>query len=322
MQDINYNDNNRICIKKDNFENIILDINNKEKKYTFSDLNEYILFLKIVIGEDDKELIKKVKVIKNKYKEKNLRFDIDVYRNDLSKIDIKRYKAIKYYSDTSEKIKCYIKKNQENLINFDKNLLICKLKYELSIVNLEDGNEYDTINNILDELKVDEELVNRVIYRKTKCIEYFRNLYKSFSVEKNNKSNSKLKLKNLFLILGGSISLLGLSFLLLPTIFGISVLGPVSGGLFAYLQSIVQSISMTGVSVIIGSCLISGASLIVLPGLSITYNDILKSKELYIEIQKYINYINIKDSTKKIINGHLDEDIIYDIIEKVKNSNT
>lgn len=44
MDDINHNDNTRIIIKKENFEQIILDINNKYNKYTFVDLNDYILF--------------------------------------------------------------------------------------------------------------------------------------------------------------------------------------------------------------------------------------------------------------------------------------
>lgn len=85
--------------------------------------------------------------------------------------------------------------------------------------------------------------------------------------------------------------------MLIPTIFGISALGPITGGLFAYLQSIgitlsvIQSISMTGVIVTIGVCSLSGASLIILPGLAITYKDIIENQELKKEIEIYINNI-------------------------------
>lgn len=69
-------------------------------------------------------------------------------------------------------------------------------------------------------------------------------------------------------------------------IFGITTLGPISGG---NTLSIIQSISRTGISIMIGTCCISGASLIILPGLAITYKEIIENKELYYEIENYIN---------------------------------
>ena len=54
---------------------------------------------------------------------------IDVYRNDLSKIDIKRYKAIKYYSDTSEKINSYIKKINWSILSIESPFKFDKLTF-------------------------------------------------------------------------------------------------------------------------------------------------------------------------------------------------
>lgn len=184
MEDINYNDNNRIVIRRENFEQIILNVNNKDIKYTFMNLNEYILFLKIIMYENNDTLFKKVEDIKKEYKKYDLKFDKD-----------------KFYED----------------------------------------------------------------------------------------------LKNVSLILGGTIGFAGLSVLLIPTIFGISALGPIAGGLFAYLQSIgitlsiIQSISMTGLTITIGTCTLSGASIIILPGLIIKKEDIIKDEDLKQEIERYIN---------------------------------
>lgn len=155
----------------------------------------------------------------------------------------------------------------------------------------EDNIDYDMINKILEEIKINDILINRIQYNKEICVNNFNKSY-------NNKESN---IKKASLILGGVVGVAGLTFLSIPTIFGISVLGPISGGLFAYLQSIsitlsiIQSITTTGVSIAIGTCCISGASIIILPGLVITYKDIKKNKEIYHEIQKYIIEVNIKN---------------------------
>lgn len=295
MEDINYNDNNRIIIKKESFEQIISDINNKDKKYTFVDFNDYILFLKIITNETDNKLFKKVKDIKKEYKNYDLRFDIDNYYNDLESININKYKAIKYYSDLENKIIYYCNENKDEINKLNINLLICKLKYKLfENVEFKNNIEYDMINKILEKIKICNISIDNNQYDKKYCINNFNKNYKKIisSFDINKSSN----LKKASLILGGSVGLIGLTILSIPAIFGISVLGPISGGLFAYLQSIgvtlsvIQSISMTGITVTIGSCCISGATLIILPGLAITYKDITENKKLHNEIEKYINY--------------------------------
>lgn len=297
MNNVNYNDNTRIIIEKENFEQIILNINNKNIKYTFVDLNDYILFLKIIANENDKQLFKKVKDIKNEYKSYDLRFDKDNFYEDLKNSNINRYKAIKYYSDTKHKINTYYKEkqNQDNDNNEKINIneWICELKYKFINIEFKNNIEYDFIYEIINEIlneTISEPMINKTQYNKNLCIEYFNAKYEKMNMNRKNYKN----FKKASIILGSTIGLAGLSFLLIPTIFGISALGPVVGGLFAYLQSIgitlsvIQSISMTGISVMIGTCCISGASIIILPGLIIKYEDIIKNKELYYEIEKYI----------------------------------
>lgn len=304
MDDVNYNDNTRIIIQKDLFEKIILDINNKYNKYTFLDLNDYILFLKIITNEKDEKVFEKVENIKKKYKNYNLTFDINKYYNDLLNVDILRYKAIKYFSDIKTRIITYYNKNKNELNKLDINSLICILKFKI-IKNIEFTNniEYDMINKILYETDINKRLINKLKYEKKICINHFNNNYKILhykDLNENKKNNNNYKnIKKVSLFLGGSIALLGLAFMTIPTIFGISALGPISGGLFSYFQSIgitlsiIQSISMTGISFIVGTCCISGASIIILPGLAITYKEIMDDVKLYKEFQKYvINYIN------------------------------
>lgn len=282
MEDINYNDNNRIVIRRENFEQIILNINNKDIKYTFMDLNEYILFLKIIMYENDEKLFKKCDDIKKEYKDYNLCFNKDKFYEDLENININRFKAIKYYGDTKHKIINYCRNNQET----DINKLICKLKYNFINIEFINNIEYDFIYFVLNEISINERSINIDIYDKLLCKKHFDELI-----------NIKKIVKKASLILGGTIGFAGLSVLLIPTIFGISALGPITGGLFAYLQSIgitlsvIQSISMTGVTVTIGVCSLSGASLIILPGLAITYKDIIENQELKKEIEIYINNI-------------------------------
>lgn len=282
MEDINYNDNNRIVIRREKFEKIILNINNKDIKYTFMDLNEYILFLKIIMYENDEKLFKKGDDIKKEYKDYNLCFNKDIFYEDLENININRFKAIKYYGDTKHKIINYCRNNQET----DINKLICKLKYNFINIEFINNIEYDFIYFVLNEISINERSINIDIYDKLLCKKHFDELI-----------NKKKIVKKASLILGGTIGFAGLSVLLIPTIFGISALGPIAGGLFAYLQSIgitlsvIQSISMTGVTVTIGVCSLSGASLIILPGLAITYKDIIENQELKKEIEIYINNI-------------------------------
>lgn len=293
MDNINYNDNTRIIIKKENFEQIILDINNKYNKYTFVDLNDYILFLKIITNDDDEKLFKKLEDVKKEIKKNDLKFDIDKYYNDVKYINLIKYKAIKYYSDLENKITSYCNKKHDEIKKFNINLLICKLKYKfLEDIEFKNNIEYDMINKILEKIKIYDILNDKTHYNKKSCVN-------NFNI--NCKNDKRLNIKKASFILGGTIGLIGLTFLTIPTIFGISILGPISGGLFAYLQSIgitlsiIQSISMTGITITIGSCCLSGASLIILPGLAITHKDITDNKELYNEIQNYIIYkINCK----------------------------
>lgn len=262
MEDINYNDNNRIVIRRENFEQIILNINNKDIKYTFMDLNEYILFLKIIMYENDEKLFKKCDDIKKEYKDYNLCFNKDIFYEDLENININRFKAIKYYGDTKHKIINYCRNNQET----DINKLICKLKYNFINIEFINNIEYDFIYFVLNEISINERSINIDIYDKLLCKKHFDELI-----------NKKNIVKKASLILGGTIGF--------------------AGGLFAYLQSIgitlsvIQSISMTGVTVTIGVCSLSGASLIILPGLTITYKDIIENQELKKEIEIYINNI-------------------------------
>lgn len=234
MEDINYNDNNRIVIQRENFEHIILNVNNKDIKYTFMNLNEYILFLKIIMYENNETLFKKVEDIKKEYKNYDLKFDKDKFYEDLKNVNIKRFKAIKYYGDTKHKIITYCKINKEE----DINKLICKLKQNFINIEFTENIEYDFINFVLNEINITEKSINIDIYDKNSCKKDFDEL-----------SKKKKIVKNVSLILGGTIGFAGLSVLLIPTIFGISALGPIAGGLFAYLQSIgitlsvIQSIS-------------------------------------------------------------------------------
>lgn len=290
MNNVNYNDNTRVIIEKENFEQIILNINNKDIKYTFMNLNDYVLFLKIIANENDKKIFKKVKDIKNEYKNYDLIFNKDKFYEDLKNSNINRYKAIKYYSDTKHKINTYYKKKQfqdnGNNEKININELICELKYKFINIEFKKNIEYDFINKIINEI-LDENMINKTQYNKNLCIEYFNTKYKKVNMNRKN-------FKKASIFLGSTIGLAGLCFLLIPTIFGISALGPIAGGLFAYLQSIgitlsiIQSISMTGITVMIGTCCISGASLIILPGLVIKDDDIIKDKELCYEIEKYI----------------------------------
>lgn len=290
MNNVNYNDNTRVIIEKENFEQIILNINNKDIKYTFMNLNDYVLFLKIIANENDKKIFKKVKDIKNEYKNYDLIFNKDKFYEDLKNSNINRYKAIKYYSDTKHKINTYYKKKQfqdnGNNEKININELICELKYKFINIEFKNNIEYDFINKIINEI-LDENMINKTQYNKNLCIEYFNTKYKKVNMNRKN-------FKKASIFLGSTIGLAGLCFLLIPTIFGISALGPIAGGLFAYLQSIgitlsiIQSISMTGITVMIGTCCISGASLIILPGLVIKDDDIIKDKELCYEIEKYI----------------------------------
>lgn len=285
MENVNYNDNNRIVIGRELFEQIILNVNNNDNEYTFINLNDYILFLKIITDEDDEKLFEKVKNIKKEYINEKLRFDKEDYYNDLKEINLKRYKAIKYFSDTNHRITTYCKKKLELIRELDINKLICKLKYKFIDIGLINNIEYDIIKFILDEMNIDEIFINTENYNKNICIEYFKYYDKLKKVKKTS------------LIAGTTIGLAGLSVLLIPTIFGISALGPIAGGLFATLQSmgitlsIIQSISMTGVAVTIGTCSLSGASIILLPGLIIKGSDIIKDQSLKNEIEIYFNNI-------------------------------
>lgn len=280
MNDVNYNDNNRIVIQRENFEQIILNINNKDNKYTFVDLNDYILFLKIITNSDDKNLFKKVEDIKKEIKKTDLVFNIDKYYNDLNYINLYKYKAIKYYGDTKHKIITYCRNNEER----NTNKLICKIKQKFINIELEENIEYDFIYFLLNDISITETSINTDLYDKNLC------------KKENDKLRKNMKIvKKVSLILGGTIGFAGLSVLLIPTIFGISALGPIAGGLFAYLQSIgitlsvIQSISMTGLTVTIGTCTLSGASMIILPGLIVKDSDIIKDQDLKKEIEIYIN---------------------------------